>query len=121
MPRPPPAQTGPRLAADTTAARRHAMDHPFRPHLRHRPTLTRSYLILTMQIRATTCRSVVRGKTTFWLHDLGRSGERAVRRRSLMIKELPPSTLPLVFLATSFGPSCEVFARHQPFAADTPT
>src|SRR5260370_40622404 len=74
-----------------------------------------------MEIRATTCRNVLRGKTTFWLHDLGRSGERAVRRRSLMIKELPRSTLPLVFLATSFGPFCDVFAGHQSFAADTPT
>ena len=51
--------------------------------------LSRSYLISNMQIRATTGRNVVRGKTTFWLHDLGRSGEQAVRRRSLVIKELP--------------------------------
>ena len=54
--------------------------------------LSRSYLILSMQIRAVTCRNVIQGKTTFWLHDLGRSGERAVRRRSLVIKELPRST-----------------------------
>jgi hypothetical protein len=72
-----------------------------------------------MQIRATTCRNVVRGKATFLLHGLGRRGERAVRRRSLVIKELPRSTLPLVFLATRFGPFCKVFAGHQPFAADT--
>ncbi len=52
----------------------------------------RSYLIPGMQIRAMTCRNVVRGKTTFWLHNLGRSGERAVRRRSLVIKELSRST-----------------------------
>jgi len=83
--------------------------------------LSRSYLILSMQIRATTCRDVVQGKTAFWLRNLGRSGERAVRRRSLVIKELPRSTLPLVFLATHFGPFCKVFAGHQPFAADTPT
>jgi len=68
-----------------------------------------------------TCRNVVRGKTTFWLHDLSRGGERAVRRRSLTIKELSRSTLPLVFLATFFDRFCEVFAGHQPFAADTPT
>jgi len=68
-----------------------------------------------------TCRNVVRGKTTFWLHDLGRSGERAVRRRSLVIKELSRPTLPLVFLATPFGRIYEVFAGHRPFAADTPT
>jgi hypothetical protein len=48
--------------------------------------LARSYLIPGMQIRAMTCRNVVRGKTTSWLHNLGRSGERAVRRRSLVIK-----------------------------------
>jgi hypothetical protein len=83
--------------------------------------LARSYLILSMQICAVTCRNVIQGKATFWLHDLGRSGERAVRRRSLVIKELPRSTLPLVFLATPFGPFCEVFAGHQPFTADTPT
>jgi hypothetical protein len=75
--------------------------------------LGRSYLTLRMQIRAMTCRNVVRGKTTLWLHDLGRSGERAVRRRSLVIKELPRSTLPLVFLATLLGPFWEVFAGHQ--------
>jgi hypothetical protein len=57
----------------------------------------------------------------FWLHDLDQSGERAFRRRSLVIKELPRSTLSLVFLATHFGPFCKVFAGHQPFAADTPT
>jgi hypothetical protein len=57
----------------------------------------------------------------FWLHDLGRSGERAVRRRSLVIKELPRSALPVVFLATPFGLFCGVFAGHRPFAADTPT
>jgi hypothetical protein len=67
-----------------------------------------------------TCRNVVRGKTTFWLHDLGRSGERAVRRRSLVIKELPRSTLPLVFLATLLSLFWEVFAGHQEFTADTP-
>lgn len=83
--------------------------------------LDRGYLISGMQIRATTCRNVVRGKTTFWLHDFDRSGERAVRRRSLVIKELPRSTLLLFFLATPFGPFCEVFAGHQPFTADTPT
>ena len=83
--------------------------------------LNRNYLILGMQIRAMTCRNVVRGKTTFWLHDLGRTGERAVRRRSLVIKELSSSTLPMVFLATFFGRFCEVFAGHQPSAADTPT
>src|SRR6266496_5582382 len=54
-----------------------------------------------------TCRNVVLGKTTFWLHDLGRSGERAVRRRSLVIKELSRSTLPLVFLATFLADSAE--------------
>jgi len=80
-----------------------------------------NYLILDMQIRAMTCRNVVRGKTPFWLHDLGRSGERAVRRRSLVIKELSRSILPLVFLATFFGRFCKFFAGHQPFAADTPT
>jgi len=74
-----------------------------------------------MQIRTTTCRNIVRSKKTFWLHDLGRSGERTVRRRSLVIEELPRPTLPVVFLATSFGPFCGVFAGHQPFVADTPT
>src|SRR6266568_2040611 len=88
---------------------------------RRRAGLIRSYLILDMQIRAITCRNVVRGNTTFWLHDLGRSGEQTVRRRSLVIKELSRSTLPLVFLATFFGRFCKVFAGHQPFAADTPT
>lgn len=34
--------------------------------------LARSYLIRGMQIRGMTCRNVVRGKTTSWLHDLGR-------------------------------------------------
>jgi hypothetical protein len=83
--------------------------------------LNRSYLILDMHIRAMTCRNVVRGKTTFWLHSLGRRGERAVRRRSLVIKELSSSTPSLVFLATFFGRFCEVFAGHRPFTADTPT
>jgi hypothetical protein len=86
-----------------------------------RPDLARSYLILSMQIRATTCRNIVRGKKTFWLHDLGRSGAQTVRRRSLVIKELPRTALPVVFLATPFRPFCGVFAGHQPFAADTPT
>jgi hypothetical protein len=80
-------------------------------------SLTRSYLILSMQIRAATCRNVVRDMTTFWLHDLGRSGERAVRTRSLVIKELPEATLPLVVLATPFGPfakSSQATSHLQP-------
>jgi hypothetical protein len=68
-----------------------------------------------------TCRNVVCGKTAFWLHDLGRSGERAVRRRSLVIKELLRSAPPRVFLATSFGLFGDIFAAHQPFEAGTPT
>src|SRR5271165_3713039 len=54
----------------------------------HGGKLTRSYLILGMQIRTMTCGNVVRGKAAFWLHDLDRSGERAVRRRSLVMKRL---------------------------------
>jgi hypothetical protein len=83
--------------------------------------LARSYLILGTPICAMTCRNVVRGRTTFWLHDLGRSGERAGRRRSLVMKELPRITLVLVLLATPIGPFCEVSAGHQPFSANTPT
>ena len=41
--------------------------------------LARSYLILTMQIWATTCRNAVQSKTAFWLQDLGRSGQVPVR------------------------------------------
>ncbi len=70
-----------------------------------------------MQIRATTCRDVVQGKTAFWLRNLGRSGERAVRRRSLVIKELPRSTLPGLSGYAPLGSFCEVFADHQPFTA----
>ena len=94
---------------------------PFSGRTTRPDALARSYLTLDMHIRAMTCRDVVRGKTTFWLHSLGRSGVRAVRRRSLVIKELSSSTPSLVFLATFFGRFCEVFAGHRLFTADTPT
>jgi hypothetical protein len=52
-----------------------------------------------------TCRNVVQGKTTFWLHNLYRSGERAARGRSLVIKELSRSTLPWSFWLRSLADS----------------
>ena len=57
-----------------------------------RRAISPKLLDLGYATRAITCRNVVRGKTTLWPHNLGRSGERAVRRRSLVIKELSRST-----------------------------
>lgn len=63
--------------------------------------LGRSYLTSSMQICATTCRNGARGKTTFLLQELGWSGEAAVRKRSLFIKE-PPRRPPLLRLLATF-------------------
>jgi hypothetical protein len=61
----------------------------YSPRREGKGPLARSYVILNMGIRTVTWANPAGDDVALWLHDISRSGVRAVRWRSLALEEVP--------------------------------